>query len=87
MKKTHSRKTILDHRRARGLGGLIITIMAAALIQSCAVGPDYVMPEYDVPDLWQAELVEGLSDGQAPMATWWQVLNGPLHQSVQDRVV
>ncbi len=87
MKKTHSRKTILDHRRARGLGGLIITIMAAALIQSCAVGPDYVMPEYDVPDLWQAELVEGLSDGQAPMATWWQVLNDPILDGLMERAV
>ena len=44
-------------------------------MQSCAVGPEYVKPEYEMPDIWQARLVEGLAVGEAPMATWWRVLN------------
>ncbi len=87
MKKRHSRKSILYHRRTRSWVGLMAIALAAVLIQSCAVGPDYVKPEYDMPDLWQAELVEGLAAGEAPMATWWKVLNDPILDSLMERAV
>ncbi|MGD9250116.1 MAG: efflux transporter outer membrane subunit [Desulfobacterales bacterium] len=62
-------------------------LIAAALMQSCAVGPDYVKPEYEMPDIWQARLVEGLAVGDAPMATWWRVLNDPVLDNLMERAV
>jgi NodT family efflux transporter outer membrane factor (OMF) lipoprotein len=69
------------------LGGVITMLFVAVLIQSCAVGPDYVQPEYEMPDIWQARLVEGLAVGEAPMATWWRVLDDPILNSLQERAV
>ena len=60
-------------------------ILTAALIQSCAVGPDYVRPEYPVPDIWQSQLVEGLAAGEAPLATWWETLNDPILDGLMER--
>ncbi len=87
MKNQHMRKSIRRHRRVKSLGGLIALMLLAALVQSCAVGPDYVRPEYDMPDLWQAELVEGLAAGDAPLATWWTVLNDPILDRLMERAV
>ncbi len=87
MRNLMPQKSIHDHRRIRAFGRLITMIMTVVLIQSCAVGPDYVKPEYDMPDLWQAELVEGLAAGEAPMATWWKVLNDPILDSLMERAV
>jgi NodT family efflux transporter outer membrane factor (OMF) lipoprotein len=87
MKNQHMREAYRVRRRTRSVGGLITIILAAVLIQSCTVGPDYVKPEYDLPDLWQAELVEGLAVGEAPLATWWQVLNDPILDSLMERAV
>ncbi len=87
MKNLHSRKSIFYHLRIRPLGGLIVMILTAALIQSCAVGPDYVKPEYAVPDIWQSQLVEGLAAGEAPLATWWQTLNDPILDGLMERAV
>ena len=87
MKNQHMRESNRRNCRLSSLGALMAILMFAVLIQSCAVGPDYVKPEYDLPDLWQAELVEGLAAGEAPMATWWKVLNDPILDSLMERAV
>ena len=87
MKNQHLWKSNRRHCRVQSLGGLMVMLLCAALVQSCAVGPDYVEPQYDLPDLWQAELVEGLSDGQAPLSTWWTVLDDSILDSLMERAV
>ena len=87
MKNQHSRESILGQSWKRLWGRLMAIAITAALIQSCAVGPDYVQPVYEVPDLWQADLVEGLAADEAPLATWWQTLNDPVLDRLIERAV
>jgi NodT family efflux transporter outer membrane factor (OMF) lipoprotein len=59
-----------------------------ALVTGCiSVGPDYEKPEYEVPDLWQVRLVDGLAAGEAPLTTWWQALKDPVLDSLMARAV
>ena len=56
--------------------------MAAILVlvlPSCyTVGPDYVPPEPDVPDVWHATVADGLVKGQTSLHRWWTLLNDPV---------
>lgn len=47
-------------------------------ISGCKVGPDYVRPEYEVPDQWHQSAVKGLEDGSADLQTWWTVFGDPV---------
>jgi NodT family efflux transporter outer membrane factor (OMF) lipoprotein len=58
-------------------------LVAAGLLAGCTVGPDYVPPRTQVPDLWTQELSRGLVDGQADLRTWWTTLDDP----VLDRLI
>ena len=59
--------------------GLYLTcLLACSLLQGCAVGPDYVAPEPELPDFWHVELTRGLTTGEADLQTWWTVFNDPL---------
>jgi NodT family efflux transporter outer membrane factor (OMF) lipoprotein len=40
-----------------------------------------------VPDYWHIRLVDGLAEGEAPLATWWQTLNDPILNSLMERAV
>lgn len=53
-------------------------LLAIGLLQGCAVGPDYVAPEPELPDFWHAELTRGLTTGEADLQTWWSVFDDPL---------
>lgn len=44
---------------------------------SCAVGPDYAVPEVDAPSSWDLELAEGLETDAAPVSQWWQLFADP----------
>ena len=58
---------------------LIVTSTVYLLLFSgCQVGPDYVRPEYSVPDQWHEKTVKGLEDGSADLQTWWKVFNDPV---------
>ena len=55
-------------RTLRVPSGLSIVLAAAVLILSvagCSVGPDYVAPQYDVPDAWHTSAARGVTDGSA----------------------
>ncbi len=41
------------------------------------VGPDYVAPETNMPDRWNQELSQGLTEGKADLRTWWTKLDDP----------
>jgi NodT family efflux transporter outer membrane factor (OMF) lipoprotein len=87
MQNLHTPKSNHRHRWPSSLGLLICVIFSVGLLQSCAVGPDYKQPEYQVPDYWHIRLVEGLAEGQVPLATWWQTLNDPILNSLMERAV
>ncbi|MCP4261732.1 MAG: efflux transporter outer membrane subunit [Planctomycetes bacterium] len=55
------------------------------LFSGCQVGPDYVRPEYSVPDQWHQKAVQGLEDGSADLQTWWKVFNNPVLESLIQR--
>jgi NodT family efflux transporter outer membrane factor (OMF) lipoprotein len=61
-----------------GGGGLGLRAVAlSGLLAGCAVGPDYVPPATQAPDLWAQELGRGLVDGKADLRTWWTALDDP----------
>jgi len=51
-------------------------------ISGCKVGPDYVRPEYEVPDQWHQTAVKGLEDGSANLQTWWTVFGDPVLENL-----
>ena len=66
-----------------GRNGVRALVVAGGLLAGCTVGPDYVPPRTQVPDLWTQELSRGLVDGQADLRTWWTTLDDP----VLDRLI
>ena len=84
MKNQHMRESSRKNRRARSLGGLITMLLLGVLIQSCAVGPDYVQPEYEMPDIWQARLVEGLSTAESVREASLRVLESRRERGESD---
>jgi NodT family efflux transporter outer membrane factor (OMF) lipoprotein len=67
-------------------GILLLVIFWSALFHGCTtVGPDYVRPEYAVPDQWHQKAVQGLDDGSADLQTWWKVFNDPVLESLIQR--
>lgn len=48
------------------------------ILSACTVGPDYVPPEIETPDVWHQELAEGLEAGEAPYETWWTAFEDPV---------
>ena len=48
---------------------LFIVISAGIFIQGCTVGPNYIKPEVDVPDVWHEHAIQGLSTEQANLQT------------------
>jgi NodT family efflux transporter outer membrane factor (OMF) lipoprotein len=57
---------------------VVFLIFLTFIIQGCTVGPDYVIPDTEMPDAWNQELTRGLTDGQADMQTWWFILDDPI---------
>ncbi|MHC4438480.1 MAG: efflux transporter outer membrane subunit [Planctomycetota bacterium] len=65
---------------------IIVTFTAHLfLFSGCQVGPDYVRPEYSVPDQWHQKAVQGLQDGSADLQTWWKVFNDPVLENLIHR--
>jgi NodT family efflux transporter outer membrane factor (OMF) lipoprotein len=86
----HSLRTIV------ALGGLMrggSVLLAAAVVASCAVGPDYHTPNVRVPDHFDSvERAPAAQPGQAPqssaeLATWWRTLGDTQLDSLIDRAV
>ncbi|MFT7484599.1 MAG: NodT family efflux transporter outer membrane factor (OMF) lipoprotein [Candidatus Paceibacteria bacterium] len=56
-----------------------------ALGACTAVGPDYVVPIPETPDLWANELEGALSPDPAVLAVWWEQLEDPLLNDLIER--
>jgi NodT family efflux transporter outer membrane factor (OMF) lipoprotein len=52
---------------------------------ACTVGPDYEMPEVEMPDLWKQAVEAELTTGPSPIETWWQSLQDPLLTELVER--
>ena len=58
----------------------------ALILNGCTVGPDYAKPELEtVPDEWNTQATEGLSEGDATLQTWWTVFEDPTLTSLIER--
>ena len=71
-----------------GVDRLAVPLVAigALLLAGCiTVGPDYEQPQTETPDAWHAAAVEGLSEGEATLQTWWQVFEDPILNDLIDR--
>ncbi len=85
MGSLHTRKSIHRRHWLKSLGLVILVMASIGLLQSCAVGPDYVEPEPSTPDTWHQNLVRGLSEGEADLQTWWKVFGDPLLNDIIQR--
>ena len=64
---------------------IVTSFLYLLLFSGCQVGPDYVSPEYSVPDQWHEQAVQGLEDGSADLQTWWTVFDDPILESLIER--
>jgi NodT family efflux transporter outer membrane factor (OMF) lipoprotein len=60
-------------------------VALVCLVAGCTVGPDYVPPKTDLPDLWEQDLSEGLADGEADLRTWWTAIDDPMLDGLIER--
>ncbi|MCP3960486.1 MAG: efflux transporter outer membrane subunit [bacterium] len=67
----------MSSRRHR-FGWTLTPVLGLLLLQACTVGPDYELPVIATPDAWHQRAVEGLSEGEASLQTWWQELDDPV---------
>ncbi len=73
-------------RGRRRSGALLAPVLLTLVwIPGCAVGPDYVAPEPEMPDAWHEELARGLAGGQADLHTWWTVFDDAVLTSLIER--
>jgi NodT family efflux transporter outer membrane factor (OMF) lipoprotein len=68
-----------------GLSRALTGLVAVAFAAGCAVGPDYVEPEIQTPDIWQSSLVEGFQIGESAFQTWWTEFSDPTLTSLIER--
>ena len=71
---------------SRGVMRELALFLSALMLAGCAaVGPDYEPPEVPVSDAWQNAALEGLSEGDATLQTWWRTLGDPTLDSLVQR--
>ena len=85
MRSLHTRKSNQRHRWPKSLGLVIVVMSSIGLLQSCAVGPNYVKQELPTPDMWHQNMARGLSEGEANLQTWWTIFNDPLLDDIIQR--
>ena len=54
-----------------------IGLLALSTLSSCMVGPNYERPVVEVPDVWQDTATAKVTEGEAPLQTWWDVFDDP----------
>jgi len=74
----------------RGLA-VVIAVLSFMILAGCAaVGPDYVVPDENLPPAWHTELGQGLSaetvDPQH-LAEWWKILGDPVLTGLVEQAV
>ncbi|MHC5065555.1 MAG: efflux transporter outer membrane subunit [Planctomycetota bacterium] len=59
---------------SRSITSVSLSLLGFHALLSCAVGPDYVPPEPDVPDQWHVALTDGFAEGSDNIHSWWMEL-------------
>lgn len=59
--------------------------LASIAFTGCRVGPDYVPPEMDLPDVWFQASTEGLETGETNAHRWWTQLEDPILEDLVRR--
>jgi NodT family efflux transporter outer membrane factor (OMF) lipoprotein len=55
------------------------------ILSGCMVGPNYERPVVEVPDVWQEAATAKVTEGEAPLQTWWTVFDDPKLTDLIDR--
>ena len=63
----------------------VLLLLIAATFTGCAVGPDYEMPEYPVPDAWESAASADVEGETPPILDWWSALGDPVLDSLMIR--
>ncbi|MHC4451554.1 MAG: efflux transporter outer membrane subunit [Planctomycetota bacterium] len=53
-------------------------LLCLLAVTACKVGPDYVPPETRMPDAWTEEMRNGVVQGPAELANWWENFADPV---------
>lgn len=67
-----------DQKNFSLLAGRTSTLLIAAMLSACAVGPDYRAPQLPIPDAWQSQPAAASRDegaDSATLASWWTSFN------------
>ncbi len=62
-------------------------VLALALFQGCAVGPNYQQPKTTAPAQWSAPKSGGETNLEPSIASWWKSFNDPQLDSLIERAV
>ena len=62
-------------------------VVALALCQGCAVGPNYQEPKTTAPAQWSAPMAGGETNLEPSIASWWKSFNDPQLASLIERAV
>ncbi len=65
----------------------IASLAIGALLAGCTVGPDYVAPELDLPDVWFHAATDGVEEGESNVHRWWEGLEDPVLNDLIERTV
>ncbi len=65
----------------------VSTLVVAAALSGCTVGPNYTPPKTEEPGAWPEPLEGGLSVGQADLHEWWRGFSDPMLDSLVDRAL
>jgi multidrug efflux system outer membrane protein len=69
--------------RTRVAGWPFLLLMIA--LGGCTVGPDYVVPEYEVPDAWESAAAADVEGEVPPILDWWSAFGDPVLDSLMIR--
>jgi NodT family efflux transporter outer membrane factor (OMF) lipoprotein len=64
---------------------LFTSLLLFALLQGCAVGPNYTQPDIKTPDAWNQELMKGFKEGKASLQAWWTTFDDPVLSKLIER--
>lgn len=60
-------------------------LILALVVAGCAVGPDYRVPEYPVPDMWESAAAADVQGDSVPILDWWSAFGDPVLDSLMIR--
>jgi NodT family efflux transporter outer membrane factor (OMF) lipoprotein len=67
------------------LSGPLCFLLFGLGLAGCAVGPDYEVPEYPMPDAWESAAAKDIEGEAPPIVDWWRAFNDPVLDSLMVR--